>query len=726
MYAPSPPPSTSTSNATSGSPPVRGKGRDMLRQWTARLPLIFLFACLLLPALLSAQERPSATIDIDLKRTAKSTLFNRVALLPFTGQYSDLPQLRKVLFEELDRIGKYDLIAPSQVDFLLDRQAPEKDNEHHSFTASTVIDAGKTLHARGIITGKFSHLEASSNTEATISAHSRLLIELWDIHSGQKVWTILITLSEANDDPALDSTAFPNAIGEAVNLLLDNLLQMGAIYSPRVPAPTILSTQGGIRTIRVLLQPAPGYIHSAYQLLKADSPKGIFIPLGAPVPNTTPPLVLEDNQLQDASTYWYTVIGINPQGLASIPRPPFAITTRGRPQAVTSVNAAGNGLRQIHLSWELSPDPDIVGYAIYRKDKVNGHLMKIYETDNRDQQSYLDRGSAKSYERYGKLADNTRYYYIVRSKNKVSVESDDSPVASALTKGAPPPPTRLQAIDNLPRQVSLSWKESSDPHTRGYALFRATKQEGPYEKVTFIEGRLTKETVDRGSSSTPLQDNTRYYYKMQAVNVVNTSSMDSAVVYATTKPVPQAVVPVSTPEKLVKKVQLAWQANPESDIAGYEIFSGDRPEGVDRKITSLPADRRTYTQTGLGDGQTLWYRIRAVDHDGLHGHFSPLIRKTTKPLPARPVELRARINDSAVVLTWRANREEDIDFYKVVSVGFLNKVAGRPQTNRFQIREGLEPGREYRFLVQAVDKDGLESMRSATVSIRYPADKKKP
>ncbi len=680
---------------------------------------LFLLLHAFYPSHTLAETKRQTAIDIDIQPAAKSTLFNKVAILPFVGSHPALQELRSVFHIQLDQTNKYPLMAASQTDFLLDKTKDNADTTK-KISPLSVVAKGKKLQSRGIITGTINHVQASSESEVTVNDHFRMLITLWDIQTAKPVWNITIKVPLTSDTPPLDVAIFTDALQQATRLLLDRLIRMGAIYTPKIQVPIILSKQGTIRQIQIAVQATPQSIHTSYQLLRAKTAAGIFHPIGQPIAGKTPPLILEDENLEDATTYWYTVTGYNSDGLASIPGQPFSITTRGKPQTVANINATGNDLRQIHLSWVLTHDPDVTGYVIYRKTKKAETLIKVAEIDDPDQQSYLDRGSAKSYERYGKLSDSTEYFYTVRSRNRVKVESEDSLVVSAVTKGSPAPPSQLKAIDNQPRKISLSWKEDSDSHTKGYALFRATSEIGPFSQIAFIDGHLTQKTVDQGSLNNQLFDNTRYYYKLQAVNVVNNHSQDSKIVAATTKPVPKTVKALALTQNLVKKAELGWQQNPETDIHQYQIFRGDLPDNISKKVATIPAGRYKFMDTGLADGHTYWYAIRAIDNDSLKGEFSGPIKKTTKPRPAIPTRLQAAPTEQGILLTWNKNSEKDIVYYKVMTIGFLNKEIGRPSTNQFLFTQEVEADREYRFQILAVDKDGLESNTSATVSVRTP------
>lgn len=675
------------------------------------------FSFLFSPALY-AESNSKTTIDITLHQAAKSQLLNAVAILPSTGQEDLLqPELLHLFHQQLDQMQKYYLIAPQQVEDLL-QQKVETLEENASLT-ERISWAGKQLHARGVVTATVSESAVPQITTPE-QKQVRLNITLWDIASTEPVWEITITLLPGAEQSALSSPAMEQAIQKATDQLRDALVRQGAIYSPRIPQPTLLTTQGNIRSARVVIQPGPHAAKSAFQLLRAPTPETTFTPVGKPQQSDAVPVVLEDTGLLDATTYWYTVVTITDKGMASIPTPPFSITTTGKPQPITHLNATGNGLRQILLSWERATDPNVVGYSIYRRKAEIEVYQKIAEVDSPDQQTYLDRGSAKPYERYGKLEDDTRYWYILRTRNKVGVESIDSAPISARTKGAPAPPDGLRGISNQPRMVSLYWQEATDPHTKGYVLFRATDENGPFEEIDYIEGRSTKEAVDTGSYSAPLEDNTTYFYKIKAVNVVDVLSAPSVITAATTKPVPRAVQTLPTPQSLVKKARLQWEPAAEKDITAYEIYRGESKDEITTKVATISVDQLEYEDTGLTDGGTYWYAVRAIDKDKLKGYFSEPLLKTTKPRPAQPIDVQAELDEEGIMLKWAPNPEQDIAHYTVYSVGFLTNAIMETKTPQHLIKVDLTPGREHRFQVEAVDEDGLISKRSEIISIQIP------
>ena len=71
----------------------------------------------------------------------------------------------------------------------------------------------------------------------------------------------------------------------------------------------------------------------------------------------------------------------------------------------------------------------------------------------------------------------------------------------------------------------MTWTPVNEPEVKGYAVFRAARNAGPFEKIAFVDGRETGQYVDGGKKDfwgegTPLADETRYYYKVQAVLII--------------------------------------------------------------------------------------------------------------------------------------------------------------------------------------------------------------
>lgn len=665
----------------------------------------------------SAPEKQVST-SADVSPLAKTVIFNSVAILPFKESDKSINlELTEVFQQALDDTKKYALVPQRKVQrWLHSRPKDSIDNTD----AEKIYQAGKALVCRGIITGALSRekIIVKEKEKYRIDRVYRAVLEMTDIQTKNIVWSLTASTVQrpgASKNP-VDHLKVP--LKQGLQLLVKKMVEQGDIFSTRLPQPQVLSKQGKIRATRIVIQPEPPHIHLAYQLFRSSGKETYFTTVGSPQPNDKAPLTLDDSELKDDKTYYYSVIGFNQDGLASVPALPFPVTTTGPPATVSGFQATGNGLRQIHLSWEASQDPNVNGYTLYRSTEKNGPFETIASIAERDAQSYLDRGPAKNYEKYGKLQDNTTYYYSISSKNMVDVESPRSILVSAATKGAPIPPQNFIGTTGQPRRIPLSWDQSADPHVKGYAVYRAENKEGPFERIDFIHGKLTQEYIDNGDWNGPLKNNTIYYYKINAVNVVDIHSPESTTVAAITKPAPSTLPKVQALGGLFQRIEISWPHGKEQDITQYEVFRGNLAGEVSEKIAIVDSPTTAFLDTNLADGRTYWYSVRAIDRDRLKGEFSVPVSAITKPRPHRPENLKGKITGKKIILEWAKNREKDIVHYQVYSSGFLGTERGTTVENHFTLTEEVSPGEEYTFSVRAIDKDGLISDFSQPVTLK--------
>jgi len=659
-------------------------------------------------------------ISVRVSPQARLTIYRTVAVLPVLTDDKSIDARRsQALYRAVDALHKYHLVPLASAEAWLNKK---KAREKNLPLAKLARLAGTQLRASAVVTAEVHPHQQLG--ELLVSRDSTPVttwdISMYDTGNGALIWQLSLSW-EDSEDANQQTAALTDILRQGFARLQRRMVDAGDIFSTQLPRPEILSTQGDIRSVRIVLQPDPPHVYTHYQLLRADSMAGVFRPVTKPVKNRAP-LILTDRGLKDATTYYYTVIGINEPGFANVPPEPIPITTTGAPRPIEQLHASGGGLRHIQLFWEPSQDPTVKEYVIYRSQDRDGPFTKIGIVSGRRQQTYVDKGQPSGYSRYGVLKDNSTYFYTIRTRNIVGVESENSPVVSATTRDVPSPPTQLQAFDRQPRKVPLSWTAPTDPEVVGYAVFRSLRNDGDFQQIDYVSGRESQQYVDNGSWDHPLQDNTTYWYRLRSVNVVDAQSPDSVTVHATTKAAPGAVQGLVAQSGLFRRIELHWQPNPEPDISGYEIFRGTIIDGVHTKIGTTGPDTTHYTDSGLSDGRTYWYQVRAIDRDGLIGARSATIQATTKHPPKRPLGLKATVKPGGILLTWQANPEQDIDHYEISSGRFLSGILGTSSIPSFYLQTGKKPGTELRFMVRAVDRNGLKSEYSEPVMIIVPED----
>ena len=160
--------------------------------------------------------------------------------------------------------------------------------------------------------------------------------------------------------------------------------------------------------------------------------------------------------------------------------------------------------------------------------------------------------------------------------------------------------------------ADLSWLANGESDLAGYNVYRATSAGGPYTKVN---GTLvgTNSYTDVG-----LTNGTTYYYVVTAVDTSNNESADSNEASV----VPDGSLPDTTPPAAPSgvaasagdgQVGVSWNANGESDLAGYDVYRGTSAGGPYSRLNGALLTNTSYTDTAVTNGTTYFYVVVAVD-----------------------------------------------------------------------------------------------------------------
>jgi len=311
-----------------------------------------------------------------------------------------------------------------------------------------------------------------------------------------------------------------------------------------------------------------------------------------------------------------------------------------------SLRVTSNADRQISLAWDPVLVGDVAGYAILRASQPGDNQFKrVGITTSRFGTVFTD-GADKP----GELGDGQTYYYRVHPYDRAGRVSRSHAAITAATEPKPAIPEGLQVYSNLPRKAVLSWKPSEQRAVAGYGIFRCPTMAGPWEQVAFSEGRLN--TVYEDSIPGDLRV---MYYRIAAVNRFGgQSEMTESPIRAVTKAEPLPPTGLAADARRLGRIALKWSPNVEPDVSDYEVWravKGAEDFEPEARIGTVPAGKTGYVDAAVGCGQTVRYRLRALDTDGLESFYSePLV--VTGP----DLGLSLARGPSGLVLRWDAAR----------------------------------------------------------------------
>jgi len=183
------------------------------------------------------------------------------------------------------------------------------------------------------------------------------------------------------------------------------------------------------------------------------------------------------------------------------------------------------------------------------------------------------------------------------------------------------------------------------------------------------------------------------------------------------------------------QVDLNWDANTESDLAGYNVYRSTSPFQEISNATQVNEGllgEASYTDSDVSNGTEYFYRVTAVDdagnESGLSGEASAIPEEQS---PAAPTGLTATAGDGQVDLSWDPNSEEDLAGYHVYrSTSSFQEVGNATRRTDFPVEttsfiDDVSNGTEYFYRVTAVDTSDNESGPSNEASAT-PTDQTPP
>jgi len=487
--------------------------------------------------------------------------------------------------------------------------------------------------------------------------------------------------------------------------------------------PVILNTEGYIRSVRLMFSPASGSDESpiklkGFKVYRAKAQQGPFAEIAnvlfadlqrePVVAGKKPGMVYIDRHLGDGEECYYKLKAYNEVNLES----DFSDSVKGASvRPVSDLEAQGDLIREVVLTWSPIESLAVKGYNIYRGTSENGNFAKIkklvvVERPEKKLQ-YADRNG---------LGDGMQYHYKITAFDDKGTETPPSITVSTLTKAKPPVPRGLTAKSGMVKKVELSWTPSLQEEVVGYNLYWSSENSGKCILLKKVEGRMMNSFIHDTLGDKKIEDNATIYYAMTSFNRGNVESELTETVTATTKPKPSKPSGLKGEALKIKEVPLSWEPNPEKDIAFYHIYRSSDSKEDFLEIWKIQ-EKKGYIDKGLEDGCTYSYKLQVEDKDGLLSDFSDTISVQTKTKPPKPVGLTGELRKGKIRLVWKAVNEPDIDHYVVYgkSASGLIKITTVKKTNYSETKPAK--GTEKIYAVSSVDKDGLESEISEEATV---------
>ena len=267
-------------------------------------------------------------------------------------------------------------------------------------------------------------------------------------------------------------------------------------------------------------------------------------------------------------------------------------------------------------------------YEVYRARSKDGDYIK-YSTV-----------TGTSYTNTSYIESGSTYYYKVRALDANGTAGAWSSIVSVTYKQTLSAPTVTGGNDAQGRPT-LTWKVVTG--AAKYEVYRARNKDGDYIKYSTVTGTSYTNTSYIESGST-------YYYKVRALDANGTAGAWSSIVSVTYKQTLSAPS-VTGGNDSQGRPTLKW--NTVAGAAKYEVYRARSLNGDYIKYSTTTGT--SYTNISyIENGNTYYYKVRALDANGTAGAWSSIVSVTYKQTLSAPAVTGGNDAQGRPTLTWKA------------------------------------------------------------------------
>jgi hypothetical protein len=261
--------------------------------------------------------------------------------------------------------------------------------------------------------------------------------------------------------------------------------------------------------------------------------------------------------------------------------------------------------------------------------------------------------------------------------------------------------------------LTINWKDNSGNET-GFQIEQSLSSTTGFSLINTVAPNSISVNINS------LLPNTKYYYRLRAVNLVGNSTYTPTLATTTlalTPPQPPSNIFVSNIS--TNSVMLSWKDNSNNE-SGFQIERSVVSGSGFSLASSLGPNSTTYSSTNLLPKTKYYYRMRAFNEDGF-SPYSPEISITTSaiPLPVSPSNLKLVSPDtSQVLLVWDDNSKNEKGFYIERSLypDSSYVVIGKSEANMNKYLDKTQLKQKLYYRIKAYNESG-NSLASNTALI---------
>jgi fibronectin type 3 domain-containing protein len=460
---------------------------------------------------------------------------------------------------------------------------------------------------------------------------------------------------------------------------------------------------------------------AGYIVFRSKGSTSSFVPIDTVATDTRQFI---NTNLESSTNYFYTVTAIDVAGNESARASFVSVQTNGPDQVAPEapsdlVAVAASSVGEVTVSWSPptrdADGGDLTGLSSYvvLRSKDNSNSFAPIDTVTTENNRYVDTG----------LDASTTYFYALRAVDNSSNSSVRSSSTSAKTAGIDSP-SGISATAGI-RKVTVSWTASSEESLIGYNIYRSTRSDQDFSRLTGVEG-TSYSTGQTTYIDSNLTGGAIFFYKISTVTSVSESSQSTFVgdtVQSDNRaPSAPTLVDGESVTDDPEKINITWKApttdSNGSDLTGLEsylVYRATVSTGPFSLVGTVTAT--AFQDTGLAAVTTYFYQVEAVDQVGNISSRSTTVSAITSGVD-KPTNVRISASTPSdiatsptVTVNWTASVGAILE-YEVQRTTVANSTTDSDYTNvtpnslsTTRTDTGVSRGTTYYYRMRARDVD---------------------
>ncbi|MFO7658958.1 MAG: fibronectin type III domain-containing protein, partial [Bacteroidales bacterium] len=372
------------------------------------------------------------------------------------------------------------------------------------------------------------------------------------------------------------------------------------------------------------------------------------------------------------------------------------------PVAPVSLRSLLTGTTSVRLAWNDNSNNEL-GFIIERSDGTAENFRQIATV----------KANIKEYTN-SSLTPKTTYFYRVKAYNEDGHSSYSNVLTvTTLALQLPAAPDGLNATDVTKNSFTIAWNDNSNNET-GFQIYKLVDSTGSYKLFKTIAANTRQLAV------TGLQPNTAHTFRVRAYNDDGASGYTN-IIKVSTLPLQPPIAPLTLKSDSIapSAVKLSWQDR-SSNETGFYIYRSLAATSGFQQIHTSGRNQNTFLNSGLDQGKTYYYRVRAYNADGLSAYTNTLKVTTLNP-PGSPTALLLKnLSKTSATIEWSDNTTNESGFYIERSLnnpGLFVRIDTLKADSTLYINTSLKSNTVYFYRIIAFNNDGL-SLPSDTLRIQ--------